>query len=1275
MKNFARIAAVTTLGALVFFMFSVLAFGQVQTGTLRGSVTDPNGGVVAGATITAKNAASGASTPTTTNGEGSYVISNLVPGQYSLTVEQAGFSKKVVTDVTVGLGTITDLAITLAVGTPAETVTVVSTGEELVTKDQAQISTTFETRKIEDLPSNGAGGGLDTLALLAPGVVASRNSGVNTDGAGLSVNGNRGRSNNFQIDGSDNNDLSIGGPSLFVDNQSQVAEYQIITNNFSAQYGRNSGAVVNIVTKQGGNDFHGDLFEYHQDAYHLNSLNNVQRATGQLAPNRNLYNAFGGTVGGPIYLPRFGEGGKSIWKGKDKAFFFFSYQGIRNPSSFIARGSGLSIMATDFPRLLALAPGNTALLDITQLSAFALPHGAVRPRTDLGTNLGGTISSRFNLTAPAGCAKVIAVATTPVAGCGAYTTFINPATGAPFLTGGPFDVMNLGTAAAPNLFQAAFAERDYTAPFTENEWSMRYTVRPTQKDNVDFRYLKQVQLFVNNGGGSNGFSYDVPATSKNLGGTWTRQISNALVNEFKATTQDLSVEFGGADPTFGAGAIPKPANIANTIASITFASPLAGVRNTSSALSTIGGATNIPQGRLVKVYQLADTISWVRGKHTMAFGAEYKHLINKVPFLPLYQGSFAFGTSTAVTRLLNNAPSAISLTAGSPVTTYTENDQYYFFQDDFKLRPNLTLNLGVRYEYTGQPINQLHDITVARESGSPQAIFDPSLPLSVRTVPFVPPDKNNWAPRVGFAWSPKFESGFMHKLVGEDATVVRGGFAIAYDPAFYNILLNLQNVAPYSAALSLSNANALASSTVSPLGLPANPTAVNNQAIAASSGVLPLGQLNPIFLSQTQVSSNFRSPYSEQFSFGIQRQINRSNVLEVSYVGTQGVDLFQSVSGNFFTKPLVAGLTKTFGTAGVGLGVQTYTFPSFSALLPAGTSFQTCVDNPATLFVNESVCNGRQFVANTITVRNNGAHSTYHSLQARYAGRFMKNALSINASYTFSKTIDNASEIFAFADIASPNPQNPFCSGSCEKSLSNLDRPHAFSASAIYDLPFYKEQRGFVGHMLGGWQLNGVQVITSGNPYTPTDATNGAYGIGNTYLLAGGQSGQRAFIGNPSAPATAVGISAIDAMFIYGAPQVLPTSTVFYSMNIANQTGAWVPVTPNDVRLIINAPGSAKIFGTPFGNMPRNYLRGPAINQLNMSLFKNTKIGERLRLQLRAEAFNVLNHPNPGYGANANGYLPALTLDNAGVTGGGFANFKDISLANRVIQFGIRLIF
>jgi outer membrane receptor protein involved in Fe transport len=1257
------------VGALVFFTFSVLAFGQAQTGTLRGTVTDPNGQVVAGATVTVKHQGTGASTPTTTNGDGQFVLPNLAPGAYTVTVEStAGFSKKVVTDVSVPIGQVTDLPVAMAVGTPAETVTVSSTGEELITKDQAQISTTFETRKIEELPSNGAGGGLDTLALLAPGVVASRNSGVNTNGAGLSVNGNRGRSNNFQIDGSDNNDLSIGGPALFVDNSSQVAEFQIITNNFSAQYGRNSGAVVNIVTKQGGNDFHGDLFEYHQNWAHLNSLDNIERASGQLKPDQNIYNAFGGTVGGPIYLPIFGEGNKSVWKGKDKAFFFFAYQGVRNPFSTTLRGGGLSIFGTDTARLASTFPGNNAMLAIATLQGFSATNvGTVGPRNDLGA----ASSRSFNLgTLAAGCPRSITVGGAAPAGCGAYTTYINPSTGAPFLAGGAFDVFNFGTAAAPSLFQAAFAQRTIAEPYTENEWSTRFTVRPTSKDNVDFRYLKQTQLFPNTGAGSNGFTYDVPAVSKNLGGTWSRQITNSIVNEFKATTQDLTVEFGGANASYGIFAIPKPADIGNTVANIGFGGNITGL-TTSTTLQTIGGATNLPQGRLVKVYQYADTVSMTRGHHSFVFGAEYKHLVNTVPFLPSYQGVYTYSTTSALTRLLNNAPSAFSVTAGDPVVSYKENDQYYFLQDDFKLRPNLTLNLGVRYEYTGQPINQLHDITLARESGSPKAIFDPSLPISIRTIPFVKPDKNNWAPRIGFAWSPKFEGGMMHKLFGEDATVIRGGFAIAYDPAFYNILLNLQNVAPFSAALSLASTNVLSSTLTSPVGLIANPIADRVQAAAIAAGVLPLGKLDPRYLTQTTVAPDFHTPYSEQFSFGIQRQLNRSNVFEVSYVGTHGVSLFQNINDNFFVKPLVNGID--LGP----LGLPGFVFPSFSNLLPAGTTFQTCVDNPGgviTPFVNESLCNGRQKRQAGITMRANTANSIYHSMQARYAGRFMKNALSLNAAYTFSKTIDNASEIFAFADISSANAQNPFCINKCERALSNLDRPHAFSLSFIYDLPWMKEQHGFVGHVLGGWQLNGVQVLTSGNPYTPNENTNLNYGLGNTYLT----SGDRPFVSNPNAPVNTVAISAVDAWVTFAdccSPSVSPTSTQFFSVNTHNLTGQWVPINPNDVRFIVNAAGSAKIFGTPFGNMPRNYLRGPAINQLNLSIFKNTRIGERLKLQLQASAFNVLNHPNPGYGVNAAGYLPNATLENAGKASGGFNDFTQIELARRVVQFGIRLIF
>ncbi len=1239
-----------TISALIF-VFSLPAFAQATTGTLRGTVTDPNTQPVAGASVTAKNQGTGVESGSfTTSDQGIYVISNLLPGTYTVTVAStAGFSKQVVTSVNVGLGQVTDLPISLTVGAPTEVVTVMSSGEEVINRDQSQIASIFETRKIEELPSNGAGGGLDTLALLAPGVVASRNSGVNTDGVGLSVNGNRGRSNNFQIDGSDNNDLSIGGPSLFVDNASQVQEYQVITNNFSAQYGRNQGAIVNIVTKAGTNEFHGDLFEYHQNWKHLSSLNNIERRSGKESPNQNLYNAFGGTAGGPIWLPKFGEGGKSIWKGKDRAFFFFSYQGVRNPLTTTLRAASptLAILKSEFPRLLATFPGNNVINAITTLSPFAADNvGSVHPRTDVGSSKTIYVNPTNN-----------AVSSTPAAG------FLGPFLG----SGGPYDVINLNG----NLFQAAFAERDIQQPYTENEWSTRFTVKVTEKDNIDFRYLKQTQIFFNNGAATNGFTYDVPATSKNLGGTWTRQISNSMVNEFKATTQNLDVLFGGANSSYGVFAVPVPSDIGNAIASITFPG-IVGVTKTSTAMATIGPPTNIPQGRLVKVYQVADTLNYTHGLHSLVFGGEYKHLLNDVPFLPLYNGQFVYSnsaTASAATRLINNAPSTISLTAGNPITKYTENDQYYFVQDDFKIKSNLTLNLGIRYEYTGQPINVLNDITTARESNAATAFYVSSLPLSVRTVPRVPVDKNNFAPRVGFAYTPHFWKSFL----GEDATVIRGGFSIAYDPAFYNILLNVQNVAPYAAAISLSTSNALGSDTTSPLPFPTNPVGNNIQAIASATGVLPLGKLDPRYLSQTTVAADFRSPYSEQFSFGIQRQVNRNNVFEARYVGTHGVGLFQSINDNFLIRPLVNGFSRSRTTTVNGVATTTtVSFPSFASLLPPGTAAQVCTNDATTPFVDESTCNGRQKRQAGITTRANTAQSIYHSLQTRYSGRFLKNSLSLNASYTWSKTIDNASEIFAFADIGSANAQNPFCITQCERSLSNLDRPHAFSMSYIYDVPFMKEQHGFVGHLLGGIQLNGVYVLTSGNPYTPAENTNAFYGLGNTYLTAG----DRPFVGNANADPTQVGISQIDAFFIQGAP--IPTNlNGFYNLTTHNLTGQWVAVSPSDVNLIINGPGAAKIFGTPFGTMPRNYLRGPKLNQLNASIFKNTKIGETVVVQFRAEAFNVLNHPNPGYGVNTvtGNYIPNIVPENAGVTGAGFADFHDITMGRRVVQFGLRLKF
>ena len=1237
------------LSAILSFS-SVMVFAQATKGTLRGSVTDPNGQVVAGATVTATNQATTVANPTTTSSEGIYVIPELLPGQYTVSVESsAGFSKQVIKDVTVAIGQVTSLPVVMAVGSPSEVVTVTSGASQELTlqKDESQISTTFETRKIQDLPSNAAGSGLDTIALLAPGVIANNSGGVNTNGSGLSVNGNRARSNNFQIDGSDNNDLSVAGPANFVDNQDSVQEVQVITNNFSAQYGRNQGAIVNYVTKSGTNDFHGSLFEFHRDNKHLNSLDNIEKASGQLAPNPSIYNVFGGTIGGPVYLPRFGEGGKSYLSEKDRMFFYFSYQGIRNPSNTTARSTALGILPGEFSRLTSSFPGNGAIADIAGFSTFAIP-GA-----QLNSVIGGAgVASAFNLGAPTGCAKVIAVGSTPAAGCGTYTAFINPATGAPFLTGGPYDVVNLGTTAAPQLFQAAQFQRNFSTPFSETDYSLKFDYKVTNKDNASVRYLKQSQNFINQlTGGANGFQGDVIASSKNFGGNWTRTISNTMVNDFRATYQRIGVVFGGGSGN-GVGQIPDPTQIGTAIANIAFAGVTGVSKGSSIALATIGPATNLPQGRIGKVYQFADNLNYTRGRHSFIFGAEYKHLSEVSPFLPNYNGAFGFSSSA---RLVNNAPSSVGITAGDPLISYTENDQYYFVQDDFKFKDNLTLNLGIRYEYTGQPINILNQITTARESNPATAFYNPALPLSVKTVPAIPADKNNFAPRVGFAYTPHF----WKKILGEDATVIRGGFSLAYEPAFYNILQNVQNTAPFSASLTLGTN--LLPATNSPFPIPnGTPTGDLMRSQAAASGILPLGQLNPIYLTQTQVSPNFYSPYSEQWSVGVQHQFTRNHVVEARYVGTRGVGLFQNVNGNFFVAPMTNGMPNWEGT-----GINMPAFPQF---VPPGVTAQVCVNNPAT-FDNEAACNGRIKRQGSLTVRQNSAVSNYQSMQSRYTGRFFNNSLNLNVAYTWSKTIDNASEIFGF-DIASPNAQNPFCINQCERSLSQIDRPHAFSLNYIYDLPLMKEQKGVVGHLLGGWQFNGIYVLTSGEPYTPGQFFNGSiYGLGNAYVT----SGDRPFVGNVAVDPRKVGISQLDAALLYGSD--IANLNGFYSLNELNTTGNAVTVTPNDVHFIVNTPMAAKIFGTPFGNATRNSLRGPKLNQFNMSVFKNTKVGEHLTVQFRAEAFNVLNHPNPGYGVNGAGYLPDFFTEDAGNPGAGFAENKDIEYARRVVQLGLRIIF
>jgi len=1187
MRRLVLVAIFVVFSTLVFPFAASPAMAQATSGGLKGIVTDEKGAVIPDADVTAKHDATGVVTKTRANGEGLYSLPKLLPGTYTVSIQKQGFKTQEFQQVTVTIGQDVTLDPVLQAGQISETVTITATGEELVQKEQVQISNSYDSRRVSELPSNIAGGGIDTLALLVPGIVAA-NSGVsNTNGTDLSVNGNRSRSNNFTIDGGDNNDLSVTGPAFFINNQDLVGEFQVITNNFSAEYGRNQGAIVNIVTKSGTNQFHGSGFWFHRDRRNFDSLDNIEKRGGQKSPDPLLYNVIGGTIGGPVI--------------KDRLFFFGSYQGITNRQLFTARSDNPAIAPEELSRLKNAFPNNPVIDALTKFGAFAIPFGSLSERTDKPQN-----------------------ATVSIGG---------------------------------QNFRVAYPQRTFTTPNNENEYSVRGDFKINDKHSVWYRHLYQkdtndnlISLFMGNP--SNGFFGSVPSNSTFGTASLTSQISNTAVNEFRFTFNKLFVSFGGGCSPGTPGCVPDAPHILSEFPQITF-----GLRATSGdTLQQVGPDSGFPQGRTVKNFQFADNFSKTFGRHQLKTGIDIRRVDNSVPFLPSVAGVFSYSSAT---RILNNTPSSFSLAVGQAVVDYTETDQFYYAEDNWRIKESLTLNLGVRYEYTSQPINQLHDLTVKREADPAQALWRQNLPLDVRTVPKIPVDKNNWAPRVGFAWRPRLgNSRFDKMLFGEqDKTVISGGYSIAYDPQFYNILLNVSNASPFVFL------NRLAPS---PLGLPpgSGPTAQSVQDFAKANGLIAVNTFDPRFFSQTIVDPHFRSPYSQQWSLRIQREINRRNVFELRYVGTHGVGLFQQTNANPRIDRLVNGFTRT-------INGETITFPGFPNLVPAGIKPLTCVDNPATRD-NEGACNGRIFPTNIVTSRYNGAQSLYHALQTRYQGKLFDQLL-VGVSYTFSKALDNASEIF-FTNFGRQTPQDWFNTTNAERSFSGYDRRHALALNWVWDVPLFKGEQGVLGKVLGGWQLNGTYFLQSGTRYTPTQFFNAFLtddnGLTTTYADVTDRDTFRPFYGNPNAPADQVGISQIDAALIFGVPIV--DKNGFYSFNQLNTTGNAVTVSKDQVRYIFNGPGAARIFGTPFGDVARNSGIGPKLNQLNLGVFKNFKVTERIKIQARLESFNALNHPNPGVGFSQGAVVPDQFVEDAGTT---FNRRDEMELSRRVVQLGIRIVF
>lgn len=1268
---------------VITLLMSLSVVAQVTTGSLQGIVRDQNGAVIAGASVKVTNTQTGQSKETTTNDSGFYRVTNLVPGDaYEVEVSQSGFEAKKVQSVAVRLGV--ENAVDIDLGVKGSTAEVTVTGEApLINTTQNQLSTSYSTKQLQQLPYNG--GSIDNLALLTPGVVTPGDTDF-TNGVGISANGNRGRSNNFQLDGQDNNDNSVAGPSLTLTNTEAIGDYQVTTNNPSAEFGRNSGAQVNTITKNGTNEFHGSLFEYYQSSS-LNTFNNTQKQAGAvykfLATNgfpeltglanrkgKDLfsYHRFGGAIGGPII--------------KNKAFFFFTYQGDNQTGELDSNnlGSGgitFTKSSVELAKSLGF-PGATGILGSTLVGggpAFANVPGTFYVVPAMQDTDGNGVPDSF---VTGGLYNSLFVCTT------------NPGAGV--------------ACPAANLRALQTGEVIRVTPnrYREHQIITREDLNFTDKDIVGIRFIYDTTNFPNTpatGSVVSGAFFDVPSKNYNLGTTYTRTISANLTNEFRFNFSRLDVKFG--DPT---GTLPGPG--------ISFAGTRDVFGNTTSL--GFGTANNLPQSRVVDVYQEQDTISTTQGNHSIRVGADLRQQKVANFFLPNFLGVYRFNSvgtlpangavcpncnfynasgSARVTstprsfeNLLLGRPDRITFALGDPNIKTTQNDYFFFFQDDWRIFRNLTLNLGLRYEYSTTPFNPIIEKINAREADASTAIFSTAFPLSSRTASLLPTDKNNWAPRLGFAWSPDFD--FWGGRFSGGKTVIRGGFGVSYDPSFFNIVLNTVTAAPFAAAGIFTQTPGAAGAVTFPF----KPT--NVAQLATTPGT---NGGNPALFNQTRVSPDFHNPYTLNWNFGIQQEIFKDSVLEVRYVGTSIRDQFQTINGNPSLR-LLQNIAQCFGkSAG--------TFTNGNTVGPAAASTASACDNGGyrtNIGVNDD---GRVIAGQGITrLRSNGASGSYHGLQTRFDTRFAN--IVFNANYTWSKTIDNASEIFSTfgGGQTVAQSQNPFDTTSGERGLSAFHQKHNFTANFIYELPFYKDQKGVVGRLLGGYQISGIIRLASGRPYTPQNVFS-QYDTGFEGAFVGAGA-LRPYNGNPSAPdgtlamgwTTACQLLYFDPSCFDGSALDGPGNFMLYDTRKPGSVGKHITAAQalQEARLIYNDSGVVQtlglnglipfdctlfnanahfgcteglsLFKTPYG-IGRNNFFGQNFYGVNLALFKSTRINEKYKIEFRAEAQNVLNRRNFGvpdpFTEDAFGSVAVSSYQNPGFNNG----------ANRQLRFGLRFLF
>jgi hypothetical protein len=1142
------LAVVALLGGVTVYP----AHAQTANARIVGNITDPNGAAIPGVKITVVNVATQVHYDTTTNNEGYFQAIDVPIGHYNVIIEADRFKKMTFENQNLLINQVLRIDARLEIGSLAEVIEVKEQAPVVETVNPT-LGASVTGRMLTDMPLNGRN--TLQLALLEPGVTPS-----NPDDASagfFNIAGGRADSVTFLLDGGLNNELLANGVT-YDPNPDTIEEFKILENNYTAEYGRNGGGVVTEVLKSGTNNWHGSAYDFiRNDKFNANDFFNKNDRNNLLPRDELKRNQYGATFGGPISIPK-------LVHGKDRFFFFVSYGGQRQTAKQVTNS-----ILTYTPAQLSGdfsnggTPGNCPNAD-PNVSRFLVAHPFFQGN-GAAAACGIIDPTRINSVAQKYIAAGL-IATSPTGSLNSSASNIN----------------------------------------NNNNLTMKFDFNISQKDRLAVTLGGNRNPIVNNTG-STGIGFTIapgyPLTNvlhnyySNF--AYTHTFSSNILNEFRVTVQRSYTLQSKPAKT-----IPTHAALGET--GITPDLELGGAALAfNDEVTYYGFSIQGPSTLISNTFYYGDTLSWTRGRHNWKFGGSFSAYQFNTAFDFIGNGLFSFqgaggsGSGTDFADFLLGIPSAPTGYSQSPNAPTNARSKFYsgFAQDEWRVNKKLVLTLGVRYEYSS-PKQDTHGVTFniipglhsTVFPGAPNGLVFPGDKGAPRGVNF--PDKNNWAPRFGFAWDPK----------GDSKTSIRGGFGIFYDILKAEDNFQDNGQPPFFAGSNLSfipppgNPSAdypfLAQPfgndiAVTPNSFPSKP--VNHNINFAAAGFLPYGGTS-IFIDD----AHLKTPYTYQYNLSIQREISRSTAVQIGYIGSRSHGLTSLVDANPFV----------LGTTDRALN-----------LLPGNG---TC-----------TAANASQCSFTGIPEFKNLTKASYNALSASLT-RQMTDARFIGRTYfTFGYTY--AHSIDTTSGFRERNSQVPTYNPNLFRASSDFDVRNRIVFSGSWDLPFDRMASSAPKRLTQGWTLSplvawytGFPLDIFGQPDASGGFTNpGVSGAGDTQsgnIPHANLTGQPITIFDPHQVQTLTGPSGTNTGNFYFNP------AAFSNAQCGDQNNPLATCVPSSSIY----PATSQVVANPalrtYGSLPRNFFRGPGRTNFDLAFSKSTALTERVKLDIRADFFNIFNH-------------------------------------------------